>query len=152
MVWYEFLLFQCPGTCQRPESMLLLGVGYLGLFGLWLMERFCSVQECLLRRGGKRRAEQEKQMLAFRGVLLSVSKERRQEKKGKATTEVCNMAAVVYLSHTAVILARRSSSHPCGTGLESPNLSAALPNVVTCGGSRPQIAPVVMTVYMPCSR
>ena len=40
-------------------------------------------------------------------------------------------------------LARRSSSHPCGTGLESPNLSAALPNVVVHGGSRPHIAPIV---------
>ena len=48
-------------------------------------------------------------------------------------------------------LARRSSSHPCGTGLESPNLSAALPNVVVHGGSRPHIAPIVRTVYMPCS-
>ena len=61
------------------------------------------------------------------------------------------MAAVVFLSHTAVILMRRSSSHPCGVGLESPNLSAALPNMVTYGGSRPHNAPVVKTVYMPCS-
>ena len=27
---------KCPRTCWRPESMLLLGVGYLGLFGLQL--------------------------------------------------------------------------------------------------------------------
>ena len=80
-----------------------------------------------------------------------VSKEKRgQAKKGTATTQACNMAAVVYFSQTAVILARRSSSHPRGVGLESPNLSAALPNVVAYGGSRPQIAPVVRTVYMSC--
>ena len=114
--------------------------------------------------GEEEAAEQEVKMLAFEGVLLKqekgfqvckgvfseercpVSDERRQEKKGKAATQVCNMAAVVYLSHTAVILARRSSSHPCGVGLESPNLSAALPNVVAYGGSRPHIAPVVMIV------
>ena len=80
-----------------------------------------------------------------------VSKERRQGKKGTAATQYCNMAAVVFLSHTAVFLTRRSSSPPCGVGLESPNLSAALPNMVAYGGSRPHIAPVVMTVYMPCS-
>ena len=88
---------------------------------------------------------------AGEGVVVLFSKKRRQEKRYKAATQVCNMAAVVYLSHTAVILARRSSSHPCGVGLESPNLSAALPNVVAYGESRPHIAPVVRTVYMPCS-
>ena len=56
------------------------------------------------------------------------------------------MAAVEFLSHTAVILTRRSSSHPCGVGLESPNLSAALPNMVAYGGSRPHTAVVVMPV------
>ena len=80
------------------------------------------------------------------GAVTPVSGERKQGKKGEAATKDRNMVAVVYLRHTAVILARRSSSRPCGIGLESPNLSAALPNVVTYGGSRPHIAPVVMTV------
>ena len=60
-------------------------------------------------------------------------RERRQEKKYKAATEDCNMAAVVFLSHTAVILAKRSSSHPRGVRLESPNLFAALLDLVVCG-------------------
>ena len=33
---------KCPRTCWRPESMLLLGVGYLGLFGLWLIRGVVS--------------------------------------------------------------------------------------------------------------
>ena len=60
-------------------------------------------------------------------------KEKRQEKKDKAATEDCNMAAVVFLSHTAVILTRRSSSRPCGVRIESPNLFAALLDLVACG-------------------
>ena len=60
-------------------------------------------------------------------------KKRRQEKKDKVATRDCNMAAVVFLSHTAVILTKRSSSHPCGVRLESPNLSAALLNLAACG-------------------
>ena len=60
-------------------------------------------------------------------------KEKRQEKKDKAATEDCNMAAVVFLSHTAVILTRRSSSHPCGVRMESPNLFAALFDLVAQG-------------------
>ena len=84
-------------------------------------------------------------------LLVLFLKERKQEKKGKVATQDCNMASAVFLSHTAVILTKRSSSHPCGVRLESPNLSAALPNVVAYGGSRPHIASVVMTVYMPCS-
>ena len=59
-------------------------------------------------------------------------RERRQEKKYKAATEDCNMAAVVFLSHTAVILAKRSSSHPRGVRLESPNPFAALLVLVAC--------------------
>ena len=60
-------------------------------------------------------------------------KKRRQEKKDKAATQDCNMAAVVFLSHTAVILAKRSSSHPRGVRLESPNPFAALLVLVACG-------------------
>ena len=78
-------------------------------------------------------------------------KKRRQEKKDKVATQVCNMSADVFLRHTAVILRKRSSSHPCGVGLESPNLSAALLNMVACGRPRPHIAAVVMIVWMLCS-
>ena len=56
MFWYESLLFQCAMTGQRPESMLLVGVGYLGLFGLRLMRGPWSVRECLLRQRTKRRS------------------------------------------------------------------------------------------------
>ena len=54
--------------------MLLYGVGYLGLFGLWLMEGFWSVQGCLLRRVGEEEAAEQKQELAFKGVLLQQEK------------------------------------------------------------------------------
>ena len=47
--------------------------------------------------------------------------------------EDCNMAAVVFLSHTAVILTRRSSSHPRGVRMESPDLFAALFDLVAYG-------------------
>ena len=67
------------------------------------------------------------------GVVGPVSKEGRQEKKDKVATRVCNMSADVFLSHTAVTLTKRSSSHPCGVRLESPNLSAALLNLAACG-------------------
>ena len=33
---------KCPRTCWRLESVLLLGVGYLGLFGLWLIRGVVS--------------------------------------------------------------------------------------------------------------
>ena len=33
-----------------------IGVGYLGLFGLWLMKGSWWVQECLLRRVGEEEA------------------------------------------------------------------------------------------------
>ena len=56
MFWYESLLFQCAMTGQRPESMLLVGVGYLGLFGLRFMRGPWSVRECLLRQRTKRRS------------------------------------------------------------------------------------------------
>ena len=67
------------------------------------------------------------------GAVGPVSKEGRQEKKGEVATQVCSMSADVFLRHTAVLLRKRSSSHPCGVGLESPNLSAALLNLVACG-------------------
>ena len=62
-----------------------------------------------------------------------VSDERRQGKKGNTATEYCNMAAVGFLSQTAVPLTKRSSSHPRGVRLESPNLSAALLYLATSG-------------------
>ena len=67
-------------------------------------------------------------------------------KKDKVVTRDCNMSADMFLRHTAVILTRRSSSHPCGVGLESPNLSAALLNLVACGRPRLHTAAVVMFV------
>ena len=70
---------------------------------------------------------------AGEGVVVLFPKEKRQEKKDKAATQDCNMAAVVFLSHTAVILAKRSSSHPRGVRLESPNPFAALLFLVACG-------------------
>ena len=59
-----------------------------------------------------------------------------------------NMAAVVYLSQTAVILTKRSSSHPRGVRLESPNLSAALLDLVAYGRPGLHSAATVMSVYM----
>ena len=80
-----------------------------------------------------------------------VSEQRRQEEKGEAVTEDRNMAVVVFLSQTAVILTKRSSSHPRGVRLESPNLSAALLDLVAYGRLGLHSAVVVMSVYMPCS-
>ena len=79
-------------------------------------------------------------------LLVLFLKERKQEKKGKVATQDCSMSAVMFLRHTAVILTRRSSSHPCGVGLESPNLSAALLNLVACGRPRLHTAAIVMSV------
>ena len=62
-----------------------------------------------------------------------VSEERRQGKKGNTATEYCNMAAVGFLSQTAVPLTKRSSSHPRGVRLVSPNLSAVLLYLATSG-------------------
>ena len=81
------------------------------------------------------------------GTVGPVSEKRRQEEKGKAATQDCNMAAVVFLSQTAVILTKRSSSHPCGVRLESPNLSAALLDLVACGRPGLHSAAIVMSVY-----
>ena len=67
------------------------------------------------------------------GARGPVSKGRRQEEKGEVATQVCSMSADVFLRHTAVLQRKTSSSHPCGVGLESPNLSAALLNLVACG-------------------
>ena len=80
-----------------------------------------------------------------------VSEQRRQEEKGEAATQDRNMAVVVFLSQTAVILTKRSSSHPRGVRLESPNLSAALLDLVACGRPRLHSAAVVLSVYMPYS-
>ena len=74
-----------------------------------------------------------KEQVQEKKLWILSPKARRQGKKGKAATEDCNMAAVVFLSHTAVILAKRSSSHPRGVRLESPNLLAALLDLVACG-------------------
>ena len=61
------------------------------------------------------------------------------------------MAVVVFLSQTAVILTKRSSSHPRGVRLESPDLTAALLDLVACGRPRLHSAAVVLSVYMPYS-
>ena len=81
--------------------------------------------------GSWRRARKE---LVQEKELWTLSpKTRRRGKKGKAVTKDCNMAAVVFLSHTAVILTRRSSSHPRGVRMESPDLFAALFDLVAYG-------------------
>ena len=85
------------------------------------------------------------------GAVGPVSKEGRQEKKGEVATQVCSMSADVFLRHTAVLLRKRSSSHPCGVGLESPNLSAVHLNLAACNGARLHTATVVMTEWMLCS-
>ena len=77
--------------------------------------------------------ESQERADAGEGAGSPVSKERRQEKKGEVATQVCSMSADVFLRHTAVLLRKRSSSHPCGVRLESPNLSAALLDLVACG-------------------
>ena len=79
--------------------------------------------------GSESGGETQERAGAGEGVVGPVSKERRQEKKDKVATQVCNMSADMFLRHTAVILKKRSSSHPCGMRLESPNLSAALFNL-----------------------
>ena len=84
-------------------------------------------------------------------VVDPVSEQRRQEEKGEAATKDRNMAVVVFLSQTAVILTKRSSSHPRGVRLESPNLSAALLDLVAYGRLGLHSAAVVMSVYMLCS-
>ena len=81
-------------------------------------------------------------------AVVPVSEQRRQEEKGEAATRDRNMAVVVFLSQTAVILTKRSSSHPRGVRLESPNLSAALPDLVAYGGPGLHSAAIVMCVYM----
>ena len=85
------------------------------------------------------------------GAVDPVSEQRRQEEKGEAATKDRNMAVVVFLSQTAVILTKRSSSHPRGVRLESPNLSAALLDLVACGRPGLHSAVVVLSVYMPYS-
>ena len=82
------------------------------------------------------------------GAVDPVSEQRRQEEKGEAATQDRNMAVVVFLSQTAVILTKRSSSHPRGVRLESPNLSAALLDLVAYGRPGLHSAATVMSVYM----
>ena len=48
------------------------------------------------------------------GAVDPVFEKRRQEEKGTAATQCCNMVVVVFLNQTAVILTKRSSSHPRG--------------------------------------
>merc|ERR1712002_97443 len=80
-----------------------------------------------------------------------VSEERRQGKKGNTATEDCNMAAVGFLSQTAVSLTKRSSSHPRGVRLVSSILSAALLYLATSSWPRLQIAATVTSMKMLCS-
>ena len=84
-----------------------------------------------LVRGLKKRLRKEQ--VQKRKLWTLSPKTRRRGKKGKAATKDRNMAAVVFLSHTAVILTMRSSSHPCGVRVESPNLLAALLDLAACG-------------------
>ena len=168
-------MFQCSRTCQglenglfdlrfmkRPWSVqgcLLRQEGEAGVPGVpgvrsalgegvytWkegIGDRSCGF--CVwgsLVFGGESREKAS----AGEGAVPPVSEERRQGKKDKAATRDCNMSAVVFLSYTAVILTKRSSSHPCGVRLESPNLSAALLNLAARGCPRPHTAAVVMFV------
>ena len=82
------------------------------------------------------------------GTVGPVFEKRRQEKKGNAATQDCNMAAVVFLSQTAVTLTKRSSSLPRGARSDSPNLSAALLDLVTCDRPGLHSVAVVMFIYM----
>ena len=85
---------------------------------------------------------------AGEGAVTPVSEEGRQGKKDEAATEDCNMVAVRFLSQTAVIPTKRSSSHPRGVRSESPNLSVALLDLVAGGKPRLHSAAIVVTVYM----
>ena len=140
--------------------MLLYGVGYLGLFGFRLTrELWCQAR--LYRRGSTSEEKEmtKKELLSCfsgeeaggEGAVDPVSEQRRQEEKGEAATQDRNMAVVVFLSQTAVILTKRSSSHPRGVRLESPNLSAALLDLVAYGRLGLHSAATVMSVYMLCS-
>ena len=82
------------------------------------------------------------------GAVDPVSEQRRQEEKGEAATQDRNMAVVVFLSQTAVILTKRSSLHPRGVRMESPNFPAALLDLVACGRPRLHSAAVVLSVSM----
>ena len=104
----------------------------LGTPGIWWRESGEAVAE----EGGNEEGAADlflKEEAGGEGTVDPVSEKRRQEEKGKAATQDCNMAAVVFLSHTAVILTKRSSSRPCGVRLESPNLPTALLNLAACG-------------------
>ena len=85
------------------------------------------------------------------GAATPVPEEGRQEEKDEVATQDCSMAADMFLRHTAVILKKRSSSHPCGVRLESPNLSAALLNLAACGRARLHTAVDVKTECVHCS-
>ena len=82
------------------------------------------------------------------GICVPVSEQRGQEEKGEAVTKDRNMAVVDFLSQTAVILTKRSSLHPRGVRMESPNFPAALLDLVACGGPRHHSAVVVLSVSM----
>ena len=130
-----------------------------GLFGLRFMGGPWFLQGCLLRQRGEAGASGVRSTLGKevtpgnrkKELLLLFLERGNGGRRVKRPRETAIWSRLCTFAIPQSSLARRSSSHPCGTGLESPNLSAALPNVVTYGGSRPHIAPVVRTVYMPCS-
>ena len=135
--------------------MLLLGVGYLGLFGLQLMGGFLPVQGYLLQCVGEKEADVQKRKRSV-GVPSAkercpVSNDRGQEKKGKRPRKSATWLRLCTSAIPQSSWQGGRPTYPCGERLESPNLSAALPNMVAYGGSRLHIAPVVRTVYMPCS-
>ena len=97
--------------------------------GVHVLERFFSVWSWFLFFGREGKGET--------GADGPVPEERRQVKKGKMVTQVCSMSAVVYLSHTAVCLMKRSSSRlPCGSELESLNLSVYSFDLVAYSSAR----------------
>ena len=67
------------------------------------------------------------------GAVGPVFEKRGQEEESTATTQCCDMVVFVFPNHTAVILTRRSSSHPRGVRMESPDLFAALFDLVAYG-------------------
>ena len=87
----------------------------------------------MLHLEGRILEEESREKLTQKEELFSCFGGKRQGKKGNAATEYCNMAAVEFLSQTAVSLTKRSSLHPCGVRVKSPDLAAALLYLATSG-------------------
>ena len=74
---------------------------------------------------------------ARRKELLALYLERGDRRRRiKWSRKSAVMSADVFLRSTAASLVKRSSSQPCGLGLESLNLSAAPFNLAACSSTR----------------